>query len=152
MAVWALVMTATYTANLASLFVQEKVSTLQIANIQDAIAKGVKICTYGGSYSGTWIESNFPTAVLVPKPTEEENFRDLNDGKCGVVAVAVGTWEAFELSRIHNPHCDLERVGKSVVPFFSFVCLWFSPLSPVFFSCLTIAVNFITKTELQAIQ
>lgn len=106
-------MTATYTANLASLFVAQVDAPVTIESIEDAIAKRLSICTYSTAFSGEYIREKYPKAIIVPGTSEEENFDDLRTGKCDVAAVAQGTWDQFARTRKNNPYCDLEAVGTT---------------------------------------
>ena len=114
MAMWALVMTATYTANLASLFVDENQYGQQIESIDHAIRLGIPICTYANTNSDTIIKEKFPKAIRVPKLSEVEAYDGLHKGECGLVAAYKANWLGYQRERRYNPDCDLEWAGRTV--------------------------------------
>ena len=114
MAMWALIMTATYTANLASLFVDENSVGLQIESIDHAVRLGIPICTYANTNADTIIKEKFPKAIRIPKLSEIEAYDSLHAGECGLVAAYKANWLGYERDRRYNPTCDLEWVGRTV--------------------------------------
>lgn len=114
MAIWAMVMGATYTANLASLFVEELGEPSKIQDIDEALRKGYKICVWKGTNADAYIGKRYPQAMRVRMPTEFETYQGLHTGKCQVAIGAESTWLGFEKDRDYNPQCDLEWVGKTV--------------------------------------
>lgn len=114
MAIWAMVMGATYTANLASLFVEELGEPSKIQDIDEALRKGYKICVWKGTNSDVYIGKRYPQAIRVRMPTEFETYQGLHTGKCQVAIGAESTWLGYKKDRDYNPQCDLEWVGKTV--------------------------------------
>ena len=111
MGLWALIMTATYTANLASLFVEELSYPLVVDSIEQAVQLGYPICTYGGTNTDDMIKYKHPDAVRIPKDTELETFRALRRGEWKLVVSSYkDNWLSFRGNEEYNPECDLEWV------------------------------------------
>ena len=111
MAIWALVMTATYTANLASLLVDRKEEEAKIETIEQIAVFHKTICTYEGTFSDTLIADQYPSVRRFPKSTPEGVYEGLNSGECDYAADTVSSWLKLKLKREYNSLCDLEWVG-----------------------------------------
>jgi ABC-type amino acid transport substrate-binding protein len=114
MAVWSMVMGATYTANLASLFVEELGQPFKVGDIDDAIRREYKICTWKGTNADEYIKNRYRTAIRVPMAEEIDTFQGLHNGTCDVTIAAAASWKGYQMDRKYNPSCDLEWVGKTV--------------------------------------
>lgn len=111
MALWALILTATYTANLASLLVDRVPSILEIETVEEAAVFGYPLCTWGGTITDLHIEQNYPKAVRKEKKTIEEVYEGLNAGECAFAVETVQGWLEFRNKRQYNPSCNLEWTG-----------------------------------------
>jgi hypothetical protein len=114
-------MTATYTANLASFFVETTGPTVRPTSIEHAVRLGLQICTQGvpnaipDAFSNLgMILDRAPGAQMVLRPTDETVFQALNDRKCDVAAVNKDSFLRHEKIRAFNPDCDLEWVGRAI--------------------------------------
>ncbi|CAB9512837.1 receptor subunit 1 [Seminavis robusta] len=114
MSIWALVMTATYTANLASLFVEENMQQDTVDSIEKAVTLGIPVCTFAGTNSDAFIRDMYMNAVRVPKQDELEVYQALVRGECGLAAAYKDGWLTYQGSKLYNPHCDLAWVGRTV--------------------------------------
>jgi hypothetical protein len=114
MTLWALLMTATYTANLASLLVEEGKPLPPVESIEDAVLRRKKICTYANSNSDDFLMQEFPQARRYPHATELDTFQSLDRGDCDLVLSYKANWEGFTNMVEYNPECDLEWVGRTV--------------------------------------
>ena len=114
MALWSLVMTATYTANLASLFVEELKPPIIVETIDQAIALDYSICTYANTNADVLIKTKYQNVKRVPKTTELEGYQALRDGECYLYTGYKDTWLSHRGDREYNPECDLEWVGRTV--------------------------------------
>ncbi|CAB9499481.1 expressed unknown protein [Seminavis robusta] len=112
MALWALVMTATYTANLASLYVDRKPQVVQVDTVEQAAVFGFKICTWENTNTDLYVKENYPSAYRIPKKTIEEVYDGLNRGECQYALETVTNWELSRRIRSFNPTCELEWVGE----------------------------------------
>ncbi|CAB9505230.1 receptor subunit 1 [Seminavis robusta] len=115
MSIWALVITATYTANLASLLVQHGKQGLVIDSIERAMVANVPICTYGGSNSDTVIQNKYQKAIRRPMETELLMYQALRQGQCGLAVTSMDTWLTYFSNEDYNPDCDLEWVGRQLL-------------------------------------
>ena len=109
-------MTATYTANLASLLVEKKVVRVVVEDMYDVVASQLPVCTYGGTGADNHIKSKFPTAQRVPLDSELETYEALNEGRCALTVSYYQNWLGFSRSRSYNPDCDLAWVGRTIKP------------------------------------
>ncbi|KAL3942955.1 MAG: hypothetical protein SGBAC_002944 [Bacillariaceae sp.] len=116
MALWSLIMTATYTANLASLLVENQQPALRIIEtIEDAVVFGSPICTWEGTYSDYYLQENFPDAIRKPQNSYEAMYEGVHSGECAFLAEAVQQWLTNQHVESFNPNCDLEWVGNGKV-------------------------------------
>mmetsp|Transcript_1628 Transcript_1628/g.3656 ORF Transcript_1628/g.3656 Transcript_1628/m.3656 type:complete len:798 (+) Transcript_1628:99-2492(+) len=111
---WALVMTATYTANLASLLVDTKTTQVVVASIEEAITLDFPVCVYEGTGADAFIRSRYKQAKRIPLPSELETYQQLHDGQCELTLAYYQNWLGFESQKAYNPDCDLEWVGRTV--------------------------------------
>jgi hypothetical protein len=107
-------MTATYTANLASLLVEESRPPIRVESIEHAISLGIPICTYANTNADTSIKKQFSQAKRVALDTELKGYEALQRGECGLVAGYKANWEQYRNMEEYNPECDLEWVGRTV--------------------------------------
>ncbi|KAL3942941.1 MAG: hypothetical protein SGBAC_002969 [Bacillariaceae sp.] len=115
MALWALILTATYTANLASLLVDRRVGVLEIETVAEAAVFGYPICTVAGTNADTYIQDNFPQASRRPTTALEDMYEGANSGQCAFAADVVQSWLSNKNKRKFNRNCDLEWVGNGRV-------------------------------------
>jgi len=111
MAIWALVMTATYTANLASLLVDRKPPPFFAETLEDIIFFEKTICTWEGTIGDEFLRTSHPNAKRIPIKTNLGTYQALHDGMCDYVADAVTNWHRNKGMKEYNPHCDLFWVG-----------------------------------------
>ncbi|CAB9500572.1 receptor ionotropic, NMDA 1 [Seminavis robusta] len=115
MCIWALVITATYTANLASLFVGDQSSRAVASSLKDAKRLQIPVCVWGGTNHEEILRKKLVTTDLVmSQASEADGLRALKRGECGLAAVARDSWLTFETQSSINPDCDLEWVGREV--------------------------------------
>jgi hypothetical protein len=114
MGIWALVMTATYTANLANLFVEQGKAPVFIESIDQAIVQGIPICTYRNTNADILIRETYKNAIRVPKSSELEAYQALQTGECGLVAGYLDNWLTFQGKKQYNPTCNLQWIGRTV--------------------------------------
>lgn len=106
---------ATYTANLASLFVVQSTGPSEIKSIEEAIVKNVlPICTWAGTNSDLYVAQKYPAATRIQKRTELESFQGLETGECKLVLTSAQAWEGFKNMKEYNPNCDRKHVGQAV--------------------------------------
>ena len=113
-AFWAMIVTATYTANLAGFMITAHQPAPTIDSILDAVVQKIPICTYENTNSDVLIQERYPAAVRRPYGTEQEMYDALQAGECGLLADHVSGWFFKKRQSKFNPNCDLERVGDTV--------------------------------------
>ena len=111
MAVWALVMTATYTANLASLLVDRKAGPPQIYTVAEAAHYGATVCTVEGWVGDLFIASTYENVQRIPLESVDAMYDGLQRGDCEFAAETVASWNARKGNRRYNPSCDMAWVG-----------------------------------------
>jgi hypothetical protein len=114
-AFWVLIITAAYTANLASFFVTQSLASGQVATIPDAVALGKSICVVSASVIEGNIRAQFPTARLVSEVTVAQTYQNLKNGKCDLLGTALGRWRSDRKSKL-NLECDLSWNGIIQLP------------------------------------
>ncbi|CAB9525231.1 expressed unknown protein [Seminavis robusta] len=110
MAIWALVMTATYTANLASLLLDREVH-YGPQTMEEIAVFGKKLCTWDGTVSDEFVRDTYRTAVRIPKNSELELYQGLSNGDCDYMLTSMASWNKYKGIKEYNPHCDLFLVG-----------------------------------------
>lgn len=111
MAVWALVMTATYTANLASLLVERQKEKPTISTLAEAAVFGKSVCSVNGYVSDTHIRNEYPDLKRISYETEVDMYAGLRRGDCNFATDTVAGWESHKGNIDFNPTCDISWVG-----------------------------------------
>lgn len=115
MSLWALLITATYTANLASMLVEENTPTLIIETLEQIAGLDIPVCTYKGTTGDDIIRKEYTNVRRVPKNTELEAYQGLRKGECGFVATYHDNWLMYQGFSEFNPQCNLEWIGNGRV-------------------------------------
>ena len=115
-AFWTMLIGATYTANLASLLVEREIQPTKIADIEEGIARGYRMCTFDSSFSDFHIKRQYGQAIRVPKMSPEDMYAAVNNDECDILIGAKQAWTGFQSIESYNPNCDLEWVGRQVQP------------------------------------
>ncbi|KAL3942954.1 MAG: hypothetical protein SGBAC_002943 [Bacillariaceae sp.] len=116
MALWSLILTATYTANLASLLVEnQQPAPRRVETIQEAVVFEYPICTWEGTDSDAYIRDTFSDAIRIPKRSIEDVYAAVRSGECAFAVEAVQQWLINQHIAAFNPNCDLEWVGNGKV-------------------------------------
>jgi hypothetical protein len=114
MAMWSLVMTATYTANLASLLIKQRSTQLLVDTIEKVAALGVPICTHSNTNADIIIETEFEKVIRIPKATKLEAYEALQLRECGLLAGQLDGWLGYQVNNRYNSECDMTWVGREV--------------------------------------
>jgi len=114
---WSLIITSTYTANLAGFFINVQ-PDLRIESIDDALTRGLSICVQEDYLSHVYMLRTYPQAKLVAKSGEEHNgdIRGLLAGDCNLALSSVNEWDEAKINKEFNGDCNLEWVGRVVHP------------------------------------
>ena len=113
-AFWSLIMTATYTANLASFFVIQHTPVNTIQDIQDAIDNGLSMCVYGDTASHDYVMKHYPKGNYVPRPGPWGHVESLLDGECNLAILSMNEWVQAKINKEFNGECNLEWVGRVI--------------------------------------
>ena len=112
LAMWALLMAAAYTANLASFLVVRNVPTTPIDSVEDAVRLGAPICVWKGTGSVGVLKKDFPNVQMVEKDLEEDTFKGVLNGDCNVALAYTSSWFGYERDANVNGECGLQWVGR----------------------------------------
>lgn len=112
MTLFALLITATYTANLASLLVESKRQPPVVDSIERAVLMELPICTYANTPFDQHIQKQYPNARRRPKKTELEAFQALQNGECALFTAHMDNWLIYKGDNRYNPECDMKWVGR----------------------------------------
>ena len=97
---WALIVSASYTANLASFLVTPRVHHYKYSTLDDVVAKGATICMQSGGILQTTLEKKFPGIKTVGKDSEKDIFAGLrvptSEGGCDAAAHDFNMFELYE--------------------------------------------------------
>ncbi|CAJ1948885.1 unnamed protein product [Cylindrotheca closterium] len=129
-AFWATLIGATYTANLASLLVENALSS-PIQSIDSAMDSKLSICIHEGSASQTVMESFYPRfrgyPNLVKTRTTRELYERLAEGSCEIL---VGTRQEYEIFRREEKYgCNLVQAGVELHAGSASFAIEFDPLN-----------------------
>ncbi|CAJ1948883.1 unnamed protein product [Cylindrotheca closterium] len=129
-AFWATLIGATYTANLASLLVENALSS-PIQSIESAMDAKLSICIHEGSASETIMETSYPFFKgypnLVKTKTVPELYERLAEGSCEIL---VGTRQEYEIFRREEKYgCNLVQAGVELLGGSASFAIEFDPLN-----------------------
>lgn len=110
---WALIITATYTANLASGLISEHQPVYPATSLEEAQLNQVPVCVVKGVSRAQKIKQNFPLINLVEvSGSFSLQYEYLRDGKCGLVADTVTRFRVMQRNESINHDCSLQWVGR----------------------------------------
>jgi len=114
-AFWSVLLIAAYTANLASFFIVENASTLNINSIHDAVYQNRNICVWKGTPDDSFITSEYPTYQQFIRFEDDKELFLSSAGlskQCDVTVTSVGTWNTYEDQKAVNKGCKLKEIGR----------------------------------------
>lgn len=114
LALWALLTSSAYTANLASYFVVKNTAQSDINSIEDAVAENVPLCVWRGTASDAFIRTNFPKTNIVLKEDEMDIFQGIRAGQCGFGVLPKKSLEEYARDETLNIGCQLQWVGNII--------------------------------------
>ena len=80
---WSLVISATYTANLASVMISKREPVYLATSLVEAQYKGVPVCAGEGFHIADKLRNAYPEINLVLSEGVTNCYHDLRAGKCG---------------------------------------------------------------------
>ena len=112
LAMFGLLLSSAYTANLASFLVVRNAPRPSIEGVGDAVRSGAPICVFGGTPPAEELRREHPDALLVEKMDEQETYRGVLNEECKVALSYAGSWLTYERDANTNSDCQLEWVGR----------------------------------------
>jgi len=116
LAVWALLISSAYTANLASFFISDNKPQDAIVSIEDVIRAGLPICVFDTTAPAEYVQQNHPKAFLVKFDNEVELYNGVNTGECAVAVTTYASFQEYSLVKSTNAECTLKWVGRIIEP------------------------------------
>lgn len=128
-AFWSLLIISTYTANLASMLVENILSS-SVDSIQGAMDKNLFICIHDGSASDTIVKTLFPTFKnyenVVRASTPTQMYELLSARQCDIL---VGTRQEYEILQNQETYgCNLVQAGPEIHSGSASFAIKFDPL------------------------
>jgi len=129
-AFWSMLIGATYTANLASLLVENALAS-PIDSIESAMENDLRICIHEGSASQTIMESLIPKSRIYDKfvgtLTPEIMYQNLMSGACDIL---LGTRQEYEIFGSQSKYgCNLVQAGTELHASSASFAIEFDPLN-----------------------
>mmetsp|Transcript_9718 Transcript_9718/g.14976 ORF Transcript_9718/g.14976 Transcript_9718/m.14976 type:complete len:591 (-) Transcript_9718:22-1794(-) len=109
---WALVIGASYTANLASFLVVTKMDSDTIDTVETAVRKGLRLCTVKGFASEAVVMKRFPNTKFVRRSTELTLYQGVREEICDIAITQRDSWRTYQQLPAFNGDCDLEWIGR----------------------------------------
>jgi len=111
---WAMLMSATYTANLASFLVIKHTPKNTINDLEGAVQSGMRLCIWGTTVVNELLDDAFPSKKdnFIIKEREIEIFEGVSRGECDFAATTITSWETYKRDVKIDGVCDLEWVGR----------------------------------------
>lgn len=120
-AFWSMLMLASYTANLASLLVVQRiVPPPSIDGIQNAIDHSKSICYPYGTFAGDYLAEMYPresnnTEIFIPVSfVTAEKYGALNNGTCDYLIEWRNSYDIVKHQKEYNPDCQLVQEGRAI--------------------------------------
>ena len=113
-AFWAMLMGATYTANLAAHYVDRPVPVPLLRDIEHAQEKGGKFCTHDKSASDDHIRERYEEIDRLGKGFPVDMYDALNNGTCNLLVGTKQEYDEFKLLQDYNPNCELFEVSTQI--------------------------------------
>lgn len=112
-----MLISAAYTANLASLLVVRSAGEPVVTDIEDAMQRGLKICVHGTSYSETYLKQTYPGIEPLLVPTaKDELYSALRGGECELMVAYKQSFDTSTRRPEDNPTCTLQWQGRKIQP------------------------------------
>lgn len=114
MAIWALVMTATYTANLASLLVDRGLPAVGPQTMEEVAVFKHRVCVWKGTSLDTYIRDTYHSAIRIEKQAYHDMYTGLQRGECDYLVDSFASWNKVKAMQAYNPYCNLVQVGDVI--------------------------------------
>lgn len=110
-----LLLTAAYTANLASFLVVSKTPSFEVRSMHEANDAQVPVCVYKGTAEEVMARETFATANYKPM-NQLDMFQSLHSMAaggpgCTVAVTTWDSWKAYQRNEQVNGNCTLEAIG-----------------------------------------
>jgi hypothetical protein len=112
LAFFCLLVASAYTANLASYLVVDKVSSIRIDSVEDAVRQGYRICVLDTSIADESLTREFPTAKIVRKLVEKDIYVGVRLEECEIALTSFSSWQEFSRDSSVNGDCQMTWIGR----------------------------------------
>uniref|UniRef100_A0A7S1BJZ8 Ionotropic glutamate receptor C-terminal domain-containing protein n=1 Tax=Corethron hystrix TaxID=216773 RepID=A0A7S1BJZ8_9STRA len=113
-AFWALIVSAAYTANLASFLIDIRKPHVFHTSFEEALSKNLRFCARKGTNHQVYIAQKYPDANILPFESENGIYLALNDGRCDVALTQISTFQMFERKAKINGDCSLDSTYRPI--------------------------------------
>lgn len=111
-AFWALLISASYTANLASFLVVRNTPVVEIKSMKDISKKQTLTCILDGTFSEQLLKGKYSNANFV-KSNATGVVESLKTGECDVAIIGKSTYDIMKRDKVNND-CLLSHVGTDL--------------------------------------
>jgi hypothetical protein len=112
LAFFCLLVASAYTANLASYLVVDKVSSIRIDSVEDAVRQGYRICVVDTTIADESLTRAFPAAKSVRKLVEKDIYAGVRSGECEIALTSFSSWQEFSRDSGVNGDCQMSWIGR----------------------------------------
>merc|ERR1711862_955591 len=109
-----LVITSSYTANLASFLVNENL-ILQINDFEDVLSNNFLVCSTRAVGQEIELRKKYPTGNYMLKETKSEVLNAVSVGECRIGVTDYSTFRVYKGDKNYS-NCNLEWVGRRIAP------------------------------------
>ena len=115
LAFWSMIITATYTANLASVMISKVQPVYPATSMAEAEQKGVTVCVIKDWAVAAKLKQNYPDAKIVELEGVTTLYEHLLAGDdCDLVADSASRFDVRQVNQTLNADCSLRWVGRAV--------------------------------------
>ena len=113
-----LIIVATYTANLAQIFISQQTIAPTIASIEDANSRKLPVCALAGTTAYMSIQSLYPQVNIQPVNSNSivDLIAEMRSGQCEGVVMGQCDWDLAQVDINSNAKCDLMPVQGGILP------------------------------------
>ena len=113
---WCLLVTAAYTATLASAFTVQAVASSEISTVADLQAANKPLCLVTDSGAADFMVRRYPTIPKFYVDDEQSLYSAMSDGECNAAVTNNQYWHEFRNQRATNDGCQFwSPVGSAIM-------------------------------------
>ena len=112
---FALIIVASYTANLASFLITAQIKSTPVTSIDDANTRGLPVCVLAGTVAESILQSSYLKlqVVSIKSLSIADMVQAMNQGLCKASVMSQSDWDISQLDQNCNSDCNLAAAGSS---------------------------------------